>query len=226
MQKAKADYLTYEASYKSLKSQLEILGINTDEIIKGDFVKEFKLIAPISGYISQLNGNAGKYVDSQTCIYEIINDETLNLHLNVFEKEIEKVKVGQRIMFRSLNNSQKHESKVKRIGIKINESNRTSMVHGLIENKNHQLKPGMFINASIYISEKDAFVLPSEAIVDINNESYIFTQNNTEFDILKVKTGIEQNNMTEILDINDDLLKTNIVINGAYYLSSIFVAEE
>jgi len=87
MQKAKADFLSSEAKYKSLKSQLKLLGVNANSIEKGDFVTEFKLISPISGTVSQLNVNNGKYINSDQCAFEIINDSKLNLRFNVFEKD-------------------------------------------------------------------------------------------------------------------------------------------
>jgi len=226
MQKAKADYLHFEATSKSLKSQLELLGINTSKIEIGDFIKEFKLIAPITGTVSQLNANKGKYVSSENFIYEIINDNTLNLHFNVFEKDISKIKAGQKIIFWSLNNSEKHEAKVKRIGIKIDEQSRTTMVHSKINNKNQSLKPGMFINASVYINERESYTLPTESVVIFNNESYIFINNDNSFNLVKIKKGIEQDGFYEILEISDELINAEIVITGTYYLLSKLEAEQ
>lgn len=218
LQKAKADYLSNEAKFKSLKSQLELLGIKPEHIEKGDFVKEFKLVAPIKGRISQLNANTGMFISPENCIYEIIDNTSLNLYLHVFEKDITKTKIGQKIMFWSLNDKQKYQAKIKRLGIKIDENNHTIMVYSLIVNKKDQLKPGMSVNASIYINERSAFTLPAEAIVDYNNESYIFIKKNNEFKITKIKKGIEQNNFFEILNLDDTILNAEIVLKGAYYL--------
>lgn len=226
MQKAKAEYLTYEASYKSLKSQLELLGVNTESIEKGDFVKEFKLIAPISGIVSQLNANTGKFVSSENFIYEIIDAGILNLHFNVFEKDISKINTGQKIIFRTLNDNQKYEAHVKQIGISINDNNHTTMVHSMFNNKNKQLKAGMFINASIYINERELYTLPTTAIISFHDEPHIIIKKATEFNIVQIKTGVEQNNLVEIKEVSDELLNAEIVVKGAYYLTSILEAED
>lgn len=226
MQKAKADYLNYEATYKSLKSQLELLGVNTEKIEAGDFIKEFKLIAPISGTISQLKANKGKYVSSEDFIYEIIDDKTLNLHLNIFEKDIPKVKTGQKIVFGSLNKSVKYKSIVNRIGIKIDEQNRTIMLHSSVNNKSHSLKSGMFINASVYINERESYTIATEAVLEYDGKSYVFVKNDNSFNLVEINKGIEQNNCCEINEVNNELLKAEIVTSGTYYLSSIIEAEE
>jgi len=226
MQKAKADYSGSEAKYKSLKSQLELLGINPETIEKGDFVKEFKLIAPISGTISQLNANNGKYVNSENCIYEIIDNSHLNVSFSVFEKDIAKIKKGQKVEFHLLNNEAPYKSTIKRIGAKIDIQNRTTLAHGTIENKDKKLKPGMHIVASILINDKDVFAIPSNAIIENENESFIFVKKNDSFVRIKIEKGIEQNNYCEIIGFDDKLKESEIVVEGAYYLMSAMELNE
>ncbi|MCK5028024.1 MAG: efflux RND transporter periplasmic adaptor subunit [Bacteroidales bacterium] len=226
MQKAKADYLTSEANYKSLKAQLELLGVNPIKIEKEDFETEFKLFSPISGTVSKLNANKGLLVNPENPVYEIINDEYLFLNLNVFEKDIQKVSLGQKINFSLLNDPKKFEAKVKRIGIGIEENNRTTTVHSITEKKNSKLRPGKFVSASILINERESYTLPSEAIVTFNDESYIFIRIENTFKTVKVKPGIEKNNLYEITETNNELLNAEIVIKGTYYLSSIIEAVE
>ncbi len=226
MQKAKADFLTYEANYKSLKAQLELLGVNPTEIEKGEFVKDFKIAASISGTVSQLNANKGKFVSNEDFIYEIINASVLNIKLSVFEKDISKVKVGQTIHFSVLNNETQFVSKVQRTGIKIDESNRTSLVQSAIDNKNHLLKPGMYVNASINIREKEAFTLPYEAVVDLKGESFVFIKKDNSFKRIKIEKGVVQDDLCEILNLNKELLKAEVVIKGVYYLMAETEAEE
>jgi cobalt-zinc-cadmium efflux system membrane fusion protein len=226
MQKAKADYLSSEANYKSLKAQLELLGVDVVKIEKEDFEKEFKLFSPISGTISKLNANKGKLVNPENPVYEIINDKSLYLNLNVYEKDIPKVSLGQKISYNLLNDEEKFIAKVKRIGIGVNETNRTTTVHGVTEKKSDRLKPGKYISASILINERESYTLPSEAIVYFDGDSYVFIKSENTFQKVKIKTGIEKNNRYEITEIKDELLNAEIVLKGTYYLSSIIETGE
>lgn len=226
MQKAKAEYLSFEANYKSLKAQLELLGVNTGKIEKEEFEKEFKMFAPISGTVSMLNTNLGRFISPESPVYEVINDENLFLQLNVFEKDLPKIAVGQKVIFRILNDQTEYVAKVKRIGIGIDKSNRTTIVQSIIVKKSNNLTPGKFINASVLINEREANTLRSEAIVYFNSEPHVFIKSTNTFNLVKVKTGIEQNNMIEILEADNTLLKAEIVVMGTYYLSTIIQAEE
>lgn len=225
MQKAKADFLASDAMYKSLKSQLELLGVNINQIEKGNFVKEFKLIAPISGVVSNLNTNKGKLVSPEKFVCEIANDKTLYLHFKVFEKDISHVKVGQKIIFGPLNKKIKYEAEVQRIGIMVDHTNRSVMVHSKIENKNKSLKPGMFINASIYLNERESYTISEEAIVEYGGVYFVFIQNENSFDLVKIQRGAKQDGFVELVNPTENLIKSDIVVKGNYYLQSKIQAE-
>ena len=107
----------------------------------------------------------------------------------------------------------------------VNNTDRSTMIHSKINNSN-SLKPGMFINASIYINERESFTIPSQAIVEYMGEYYVFIQNNETFDLKKIEKGIEQANFTEIINPDENLIKSNIVTKGNYYLLSKLEAEE
>lgn len=226
MQKAKADYLSAEANYKSLKSNLELLGVDINKIEKGSFEKVFKLIAPISGTISQLNANVGKFAIPNETLYEIINSTNVNINLNVFEKDIHAIQKGQKILFTNLNNTKQFETSVNNIGIKIDTENRTVLVQGKYKNDKSKLKPGMHINASVQIKEQEVNTLPVEAIAEDQSASYVFVKTPQGFEKYQITTGIEQNDFVQIIDLDRKLIESEFVIKGAYYLMSAFELEE
>jgi len=226
MQKAKSDYLASEAKYKSLKSQLDLLGVNVAEIEHGDFLTEFNLLSPIHGKVSHLNANRGKYVNPEEVIFEIINESELFLNLNIFEKDIRNVKTGQNIKFHLLNDKEEYNSKVSRIGIKVENKDRTTLVQSTLSNTNKELKPGMHVIASVLINEKETMTIPSDAVVESNNKYYLFAMEKNQFRLIEIEKGIEQNEFTEIKNIDKSLLQANIVTQGSYYLISQFEAGE
>lgn len=224
MQRAKADFLSSEAEYKSLKSKLQLLGVQVNTIEKGDFITEYQLRAPISGVISKLNANTGKYVSSDEYIFEIINDTKLNLNFNVFEKDINKIKPGQKIQFHILNDERIYESSVSRVGISIDEKNRSTMVHGLYNNSKKELKAGMHILVSVKLNEKNVYVLPNEAITESDGKFIIFLRNENQFKAVNIEKGIEFDGFTEIKNFDKSLINQEIVTKGSYYLMSILEA--
>ncbi len=67
------------------------------------------------------------------------------------------------------------------------------------------------------MNEKNVFTLPSEAIIDFNNQSYIFIKEDNDFIRFEITKGIEQNDYCEIVDVSKQIVKGDIVIKGAYY---------
>ena len=227
MQKAQTDYLINDAIFRSLKLQLELIGVDLGNINKEEFVSEFKIKAPISGYISQLNANQGKYLEPKNCIVKIVNTSKLQICLSVPEEHIHDLKNDREIKFRIPNNKDSvYTTKVNRIGNIVDKTNKDITVTGHIKNNNKIFKPGMSVNSLLYTNERDAFTLPAEAIVKFNNESFIFIKKDNLFKRIKIEKGVEQDNFCEILNLDKELLSAEIVIKGAYYLMAEMKAEE
>jgi len=66
MQNAEASYWKAKARFESLKEQLAILDMDVAAIEKGNIQPHIVLRSPISGYVSMLNGNLGRFVESRT----------------------------------------------------------------------------------------------------------------------------------------------------------------
>lgn len=226
MQKAKSDYLSAEAQYKSLKAQLKLLNVNVEKIEKGDFEQYFYITAPISGTITTVNANTGIYVNPDTYIFEIVNDKQLNLEINVLEKDLAKVNNGQKIVFQSLNSTKNFEAKVERISNNIDAEERSAKVFATIENKNKQFISGMFINAKILIKEKDVYALPEEVILENEEQSMVFIKKNNKYINVAVNKGITQNGFCEIINPDQQILENEVVLNGGYYLQSVLEITE
>lgn len=227
MQKAQTDYLINDAIFRSLKLQLELIGIDLENINKGEFVSEFKIKTPISGYISQLNAKQGKYLEPKNYIAKIVNTSKLQICLSVSEKNISDLKNDQEIKFWLSNNKDTvYTTKVNRIGNIVDKTNKNITVTGHIKNNNKIFKPGMYVNASINISEKEVFTLPNDAVVDLKGESFVFIKKDNSFKRIKIEKRVVQNDFCEILNLDKELLKAEVVIKGVYYLMAETEAEE
>ena len=221
LQKAQSDYWTAQYAYKSSKIQLEMLGVNIDILDKDEFVKYYYLTSPISGYIININGNKGKFIETKDIFCEIINPSTLTVNINILEKDFNKIKAGQKVEFyQPFDTSIKYLSKIENIGVIIDKTNKTLNTQCKIENADFKLHVGIEIQAIVYISEKETFVLPTSAVTTNDKSSFIFIKKENGFVKRQVNVGIEQNNFVEILTVTDEILNSEIVINGVYYLLS------
>ncbi|MBN2350518.1 MAG: efflux RND transporter periplasmic adaptor subunit [Bacteroidales bacterium] len=227
LQKAKADFQTAEANFLSLKSQLGFLGIKTDSLTAESISSQIYLRSPISGYVTEINANPGNFVDSKDILYKLVDNTHLHLELKIFEKDIHKIKEGQKIEFSSLyNKAVKNSAYVHAVGKLVDEQNRTVNIHGHIEGPNTNFIPGMFIHARIFLNSDSVYVVPSEAIVRSGKENALFLKHEGNFEKIIVKTGSVQDNYTQVSISDPNILKGEIVISGAYYLNAELEAEE
>ena len=71
MQKAQADYWSVEAKLRALEAQLRFIGIDPARVKREGFTSSINVYSPVNGYITRVEGNIGKFVDSYGFIYEI-----------------------------------------------------------------------------------------------------------------------------------------------------------
>ena len=230
-QRTTADYKSIKARVSALEQKLALIGINAKELRESEKIsRTIKVYSPISGYVSRVNVNIGKYMNPADVMFEIVNTEHLHAELTVFEKDIGKIKEGQRIRFTLPNEDNKERlATVHLVGRLINE-HRVVKVHGHLDKEDEQYLPGMFIKAFIEINNSTVNALPEEAIVQSGGKHYIYIfkgnriENNQEmsdFEMIEIQTGVAEGLYTEVILPDTFNISTNqIVINGAYSLIS------
>jgi len=221
MEKAQADYWTAQAAYKSAKTQLEILGINNEKLEKENFIKAFNIISPITGYINNLSVNKGQFLESADLVCEIINSSNVQIVLNIFEKDLPLIKKGQKVVFYPVNSKEKlFMTKIQILGMQIDSENRTVKAICNFENKEAILYPGMFIIGLVSLKEHEAYCLAKTAIINQNGESLIFIKKGNDFIERKIHVGVTQDEFVEILNPDNEILTSDIVVEGTYFLMS------
>ncbi len=217
-QQTEADYITEKINVKSLAERLELVGINPDKLDENTISKSINIYSPIDGYVSKVNVNIGKFTQPSEVLFELINPADIHLALTIFEKDLSKLSIGQKLF--AYTNSQpdkKHECEIILIGKNLS-TERSTEVHSHFENYDKSLVPGMYMNAEIEIKNNNVYALPEDAIVRFQNNQYIFlAETETLFTIHEVKTGDSENGFIEIVS-GESLVDKKIVVNGSYNL--------
>ena len=139
-----------------------------------------------------------------------------------FEKDISKIKEGQKITFTDANDQKHlHNATIFSINKAFEDNQQAVIAHAKIENISETLLPGMFIEARINIDDNTSASLPSDAIVSNGNDHYIFVEHEANtFKQIQVRTGTTDQNFTEIIPMEEISQEQKVVIRGAYYLLS------
>jgi cobalt-zinc-cadmium efflux system membrane fusion protein len=179
--KAESEYKTAVATHTGLDKQLRMIHISPSKVREGSISSVVPIYAPISGSITKMNVTMGSYVSPATEILEIIDSDHIHLELSVFEKDIMKIKKGQRINFKiPESSSATYGAEVHLVGTSI-DAHRTIRVHGhLNDDSDHNFLTGMFVNAGIITNSAFAKAVPNASIVFVNQISYVLVLDKIE----------------------------------------------
>ena len=219
-QQAKEAYESATITFRSLSEKILLIGIDPNKLNENSLSRTIPIYAPISGFVSKVNVNVGKYVNPTDVLFELVNPEDIHLALNVFEKDMEHLFMGQKVIAYTNNHPEvKYKCEVILIGKDIG-SDRSINIHCHFEKYDKQLVPGTYMNAEIIGAGRKAVVIPDEAVMHEGADSYIFIEKAAnEFEKIKVETGIIEGLGIEIISASGkDLLKEKIVSKGAYTL--------
>jgi cobalt-zinc-cadmium efflux system membrane fusion protein len=219
-QQAEADYRSQRILITSLAEKLKLAGINVNNISETNISRSVNIHSPINGYVSKVNVNIGKYVSSTEVLFELINPVDIHLALKVFEKNLDKLFIGQKLIAYTNNNPEKkYHCEIILIGKDLSAEGNTE-VHCHFEEYDKTLVPGTYMNAEIEVRNNKAFALPSDAIVRFEGKQFVYkARGNNQFEMMEVTVGESENGFTEIIFRGTgDISQADFVIKGAYSL--------
>lgn len=240
LQRASSEYNTMMARVEGLKSKLRMININPANVRSGKFTSRVNIYSPQGGYVTKVYSNIGKFVGPNEVVAEIANTNNMLVTIKVFEKDIPKIDVGQKIRFRATGDSVERIAAVFLIGKDIHED-RTVDVQGRITTPSPKLLPGMFINAILEIGAASTAAVPQQAVVQSGGKNYIFILEENEkkpaadttkdtkedgeekqisFRRVEVGAGVSENGFTAIILPENFNNQSKVVIKGAYDLLS------
>ncbi len=215
-QQTTSEYTSQKILVKSLEEKLRLINIAPEKLNEEKISRSINLYSPIEGYVSAINASIGKYVTSTESLFELTDEKTLHASLNVFEKDLPQLSVGQRIKITSpARPGKEYFATIHTINRSI-AADRSSEVHCDFDKPDKDLLPGMFISADLAIAEDEVQAVPEEAIVNWENKQFVFTHNGSDqFEMTPVKIGKVYDGYAEVLT---DLEDKQLVIKNAYSL--------
>ncbi len=179
--KAQSDYRSALARVNGLKSRLEMLDINIDEVEKANFVSSVMVRSPIEGGVATMGITQGMYLSPETEAVEVVNPNKVYLELSIFELDVLRLKEGERVRFRLPHGDEAWlEGSVLYIGQKVKDDSRTVSVQVQIDNLSDNILPGMFVEAEILLKGVLESTLPAGAVAEVNGKKYALLKENEE----------------------------------------------
>ncbi|MGC3943659.1 MAG: efflux RND transporter periplasmic adaptor subunit [Chryseolinea sp.] len=217
-EQARAEFESNKILVSAYAQKLQVIGINPAKLSSESLSKEVQIISPIDGYVASVNVSIGKYTAPTDNLFELIDPRDIHLALSVFEGDLGKIAVGQRVVAYTNNiPEKKYEARVI-IGNKTLNNDRIAEIHCHFEHYSPELIPGMFMNGEVFVKGHDALTVPEDAVVRWENKFYVFiARNDADFDMVEVVAGVLDHGRQQITseEINQ---QSKVVIRNAYAL--------
>lgn len=215
-----SEYNTNAIVLKGLAEKLQLINIDPSSLSVDKITSKVNLVAPISGYVSKVNINRGKYVAPTDILLELIDPNDVHAAITIFEKDITLFKEGikGKVVLANEPNSSYPVSVM--VVSKNLDEDKTGLVHCHFLNIPKNVVPGMFLTADFSVKSADAVIVPVTAIQRFQGVDYIFIQKSAnEFEAKQVTLGAINKTTAAILNPEaTEWVGKNIVIENAYSL--------
>jgi cobalt-zinc-cadmium efflux system membrane fusion protein len=246
-QLAEANYNAERAKIKALERQLQQYGISVSRLAGGNITTQVPVIAPINGTIGKIAAETGSYAQPGVSIMDIVDNSKIHADLVVFEKDLAKIKVGQKVDFQLTN--QKNEpiaGEIYGINKSFENDSKGVVVHAVIKKPGSSLIPGMYVTGLIGVGTALVDAVPVDAVVRTEGRSFIFIvdaaaeeahtgehkdaheaekkthkeEKSVHFKKIEVRTGVSELGYIQITPFEKLPSGVKVVTKGAFYLQS------
>ncbi|MEC5166536.1 membrane fusion protein (multidrug efflux system) [Flavobacterium sp. PL11] len=175
--------------------------------------------APFSGKIGLRSISPGTYITPMILVAKLVNIGKLKITFSIPEKYANQVKTSTIISFKVAGSDKQYNAKIYAIDPEIAVATRTLQVRAIAENKDGKLLPGTFADVELPLDIiKDAIVIPTEAIIPIQNGKKVFITNNGIAKELMIETATRTE--TSVLVLSGLKEGDTVITNGVMSLKN------
>jgi cobalt-zinc-cadmium efflux system membrane fusion protein len=219
-QQLQADFATNQIQVKALSEQLKLINIQPDNLTTEKMTSLVQLIAPISGYITKVNINRGKYVTPSDILLEIMDPNDIHAAITIYESAIAGFKVGMKgTVSLTQDPTKKYPVSILAVSHNINED-KTGLLHCHFEKTPSNVLPGMFLSADIVVETNEAVLIPIESVQRFQGKDFIFLQTaQNEYEAIEIQ--VSQTNAEYVTVSNKDAkswIGKPLVVKNAFSL--------
>jgi cobalt-zinc-cadmium efflux system membrane fusion protein len=172
-----------QADLRAARQNLLVFGLTNDEVEQVDRQEGrermvYTILSPCSGTIAEKNVTRGELADPSVNLFTIADTSTLWVWGDVYERDWQKVRVGQKLRVRiAAFPSLPVESTVEFISPQLDVATRSIRIRGTIDNRDRRLLADMYGMLLVTIDEgRNSVIIPAEAVIRKLQTSYAFVR--------------------------------------------------
>ena len=189
--------------YNLTKQKLRAIGVdqNISNCNDNCDLTLYEIRSPGDGVITEKHIVQGELMNDESRPFVIANLDYVWVNLTVYQKDLEKINVGQQVQVLSGYGIPDVESKIVYISPKVSEETRSASARVVIDNKDEKWRPGLFVSVVVTLSNLSGdIVIPRTALETIDNQTVVFIKDEGGFEPHSVIVGRSDKTHIEVLE--------------------------
>lgn len=175
------EYDIASADFRSAQAQTQLIQAQ---------IAKTSVKAPFSGKIGLRSISKGTYVTPTTVIANLVNANQVKITFSIPEKYATQMKINTLLSFTVAGSKEQFSAKIYAIEPEIEVATRTLKMRAIAQNPNGKLIPGTFANVALPLEKiNDALLVPTEALIPVQNGKKVFVSVNGKAKEVMVETG-------------------------------------
>lgn len=131
--------------------------------------------APFAGILGLRRVSQGAYINSGSVITTLDDISTLRIEFSVPERFIAELAVDMPLSISNVAyRNTEFTGRIKAIDPRLDPVTRSVRVHGVIDNQDMRLRPGMLMQVKVTLANQQALMVAENALVPLQNRQYVF----------------------------------------------------
>lgn len=214
------------ALYNAVRNKLKLWKLSDTQINAieeaGRVKENFPVFATVSGTVTEKLVQEGDYVKQGQPMFELANLNSVWAVFDAYENQISGLEEGQKIKVTTNAYPDKElEATISFIDPVLNTASRTLRLRAVLDNKNENLKPGMFVKAKLQRNtgqeQESTLSIPKTAVLWTGERSLVYVKTSRDkpvFEMREIELGATLGETYEVLSGLE--AGEEIVTNGTF----------
>ncbi|MGM9916746.1 efflux RND transporter periplasmic adaptor subunit [Anaerotignum sp.] len=213
---SKQEFDQIKYAYESAEAQLESIRVQMDNLKKN--ISDCSVTSPMTGVIATRGVERGGFASQAAPAYTVMDLSTIKVEVGVSEQVLNTIHIGDQVSV--LMTAVSEEPLTGTVSTIAPAAGQTGMYTVKVElnNKDGKIKSGMMAEVNFTMeSSEDTIILPRNAVIEKDGETYVYVVENGTAKKVIVELGIEADDTIEIVSGLKD--GDDVVTKGQTYIS-------
>lgn len=169
-------------------------------IESSESLSPYELKTLMDGTIISKHITRGEAVTRDTQAFVIADLSDVWVELGIYQRDLSRVKVGQRVLVSSGHRSPAVEGTISYVSPVVDQDTRTALARVVLQNSDGRWRPGMFVTGRVTVNEVDVPVaVPHTALQTLEERTIVFVEEQDGFAPREVELGRTSTTLAEVL---------------------------